>query len=473
MNVIPYIFYPLSLGLIFFTYAFFKWPKYAIAGLIIAKPIIDLTRYYYILLNINFLKIYAGLFVILGVVYILYHRPKILRHPLSIIWLIFLGLNFVSIFVISEPYLLLNKIDYFLRILTGFVALVLFAYLFDYKKDKRFILSIFIIAGIFPLLLWLIPVLSGNPIISNDPLRRIIGPYHGFKVFMYVATQTLICCLAYLSLKGSSFSYLFKRIASKLRLIPASRLHNFPPSQPQNLSSSNPQNFLPSKLHSIIKSPFLRLSVSLKGIFVLFMFFVSIAMIYKCYSKAGWITLATILLIWFLLRKKYILASIVPVISAIIIFINPFAKDFQKTFQNEIDYFIHGSNTKEMVFRGRLSRWERGMDDFNSLPVINKLFGAKKSIGNPENAYVRVLWDVGVIGFVVFVTLLGLTCYLIISKYMRNKTPILLMSILIFVMFLVNSIGEYPMFFPGLQWFMWGTTGFILSNNKTAVGTKN
>lgn len=442
MNIVPEIFYPLTIGIPIFIYAFFKWPKYAIAGIIIAKPIIDLTVEYYILLNINFLKIYAGLLVILGTIYIIYYRPKILRHPLSIIWLIFLGLNVVSIFIISDAFMLIDKIKYFLSILTGFITLALFAHLFDFEKDKKFVISIFIIAGIFPLLLWLIPVVLGNPIISNDPLRRIIGPYHDFKVFMYVAVQTIICCLAYLAIAENR----------KLKM---------------NDSNKTKDPWYRDMLQ------YLKNKVSLRSILLYSMVVISVIIVYKCYSKAGWITLGAIFFIWFLLQKKYIFTALVPVIAAIIIFVNPFAKDFQKTFQNEIDYFLHGTDTKDIVFRGRLNRWVIGMEDFGTLPGINILFGANRFIGSPENAYVRTLWDSGMIGLVVFLTLLGLTGYLLISKYVKNKNPFILTGILIFVMFLVNSIGEHPMFFPSLQWFMWGTTGFILSNNKTAVGTKN
>jgi O-antigen ligase len=443
MNVIPYIFIPGIIGIPIFTYAFFKYPRYAIAGLIIAKPIIDLSRDYHMLLNINFLKIYAGLFVILGLIYIIYKKINVLQHPINLIWLIFLGLNFISIFIISDAFMLIDKIKYFFSILTGFVALIIFAYLFDFEKDKKFVLSIFIIAGIFPILLWLIPVLFGSPIFSNDPLRRIIGPYQGFWHFNFYATQTIICCLAYLSLKGSSFSYLLKRIASKLRLIPASRL----------------RNFLPSKLH--------------KSIFVLFMLFVSIVMIYKCYSKTGWITLGAIFFIWFLLRKKYIFTTLVPVIAAIIIFVNPLAKDFQKTFQNEINYFVQGTDAEEIVFRGRLQIWKTGMVSFNNLPVINKLFGAQSSIDNPVNDYLRVLWDNGILGFLSYVSLLCITGFLLISRYAATKETVFLMGILVFIMFIVNSIGSHTMMIPKFQWFMWGTVGFILSKDKVKLNTKD
>ena len=526
MNIIPYIFYPLSLGLIFFTYAFFKWPKYAIAGLIIAKPIIDLTWDYHILLDINFLKLYAGLFVILGVIYIIVKRVPILsfksplsslpisnasfprrressnchpeplpelqnNHPesvpespyssdsrsipsraeardhfqtkalfqrssfprfsvspfhfLNILWLIFLGLNFVSFFIISQAYMPLAKIDYFLRILTGFIALIMFAHLFDYEKDKKFVLSIFIIAGIFPILLWLVPVLIGNPILSNDSLRRIMGPYQNFWNFNFYAIQTLIFCLAYL--------VLFSRHCEPERSV--SPFH------------------LVSQSRCLQRSPFHRFSISPFRMMTFIMLIVSIAMIYKCYSKAGWITLVVCLFGWFLLRRKYILAGLIPVITAIIIFVNPFAADFQKPFSNEINYVTHADNTGERVFRGRLSRWGIGMKVFKSLPVINKLFGANKSIGNPENDYLRVLWDNGVIGFLCYMTLLCLTGYFLISRFAGTKEVVMLMGILVFIVFLISSIGSYATYYPNLQWFMWGMVGFILSKDKMTVSTKH
>ena len=542
MNIIWYIFIPGVIGIPVFTYAFFKYPRYAIAGLIIAKPIIDLTWDYHILLNINFLKLYAGLFVILGVIYIIVKKIPVLsfksplssfpisnasfprrressnchpeplpelqnNHPesvpespyssdsrsipsraeardhfqtkalfqrssfprfsvspfhfLSILWLIFLGLNFISIFIISDAFMLIHKMKCFLSVLTGFTALVLFAHLFDYEKDKKFVLNIFIIAGIFPILLWLIPVLSGNPIISNDPLRRIMGPYQNFWNFNFHATQTLICCLAYLSF---------------------SQLRNFSSSQPHLLSSSQPLKFIASKLRLIPASqrnssdtPSLhfsdtskhRLSISPFRMMAFIMLIVSVAMIYKCYSKAGWITLVVCLFGWFLLRRKYILAGLISVITAIIIFVNPFAADFQKTFSNEINYVTHADNTGERVFRGRLSRWGTGMQRFIELPVINKLFGAKKSIGDPENDYFRILWYNGVAGLSTYIVLLLLTGYFLLNGYVVNKQPVVLVGVLAFVGLIISSMGSYALYYPSQQWFMWGMVGFVISKQRT------
>lgn len=196
------------------------------------------------------------------------------------------------------------------------------------------------------------------------------------------------------------------------------------------------------------------------------MLIVSIAMVYKCYSKAGWITLATVLFIWFLLRKKIIQTVLIPVITAIIVFVNPFARDFQKTFSNEINYVTHTDNTGERVFRGRLSRWGTGMQRFRELPVINKLFGAKKTIGNPENDYLRILWYNGILGFLCYMTLLCLTGYFLISRYAGTKEVVMLVGILVFIVFLISGIGSYAMHYPNLQWLMWGTVGFILPKDR-------
>ena len=111
------------------------------------------------------------------------------------------------------------------------------------------------------------------------------------------------------------------------------------------------------------------------------------------------------------------------------------------------------------------------MHHFRELPVINKLFGANKSIGNPENDYLRVLWQNGIFGFLSYISLLCLTGYFLISRYAGTKEVVILMGILVFIVFLVNSIGSYAMYYPNLQWFMWGMVGLILPKDMLTVAT--
>lgn len=438
MHIIPEIFIPAVIVLGVFILTFFKYPRWAIAGMVIAKPIIDLTWNYQIIYDINLLKIYAFVFALIGVIYIIRYRLNVLASPLSWLWLVFLCLNFVSIFLVTDTTLFVDKIDYFFRILNGFVVLVLFIHLFNYDINRRYILLVFIIAGVTPFLLYLIPLLTNTAIIAKYGFLRIIGPYHDFWNFMFYATQTIICCLAYLTITGKTKTYDTKsdRIQKSSALL-------------------------------AIFQRLLRFRLSITSVLLTIMIIISTFMVYTCYTKAGWITLVVVLLIWFVLRGKVIQTIVVFAIIAIVVFIDPFATDFQKPFENEIGYFLQDANEKEMVFRGRLSRWERGMDDFSTSPLVNKLLGQKKSDIDPENDYLRILWDNGIIGFAIYITLLCLTGYLLLRKFARRREPIVLAAILALIMYLLNSIGSYPMLYPAFQWFMWGIIGFVFAKRRT------
>jgi O-antigen ligase len=370
----------------------------------------------------------VGVFVIIGFIYIIIHRIRLLQYSANWLWLIFLFFSLISIFFITDSAILVEKVDYFLRISSGFIVFVLFMHLFDFAKDKHNVLLIFIGSGIVSLLIWIVPVLFGDPIYSNDPLKRIIGPYHDFWNFMFYGTQTVLVCLALLALKSKESLKIFgNSILGRLR--------------------------------------FLRNDTILSSI-LWFFIIVGIFMVYKCYTKAGWTTLVVCLFIWFLLRKRYIIAFIIPVFTVLFISIQPFSSEFRRTFSDEIEYYINGSDRREEVFRGRLSRWEQGMESFGEAPVVNKLFGVEKLEVTPENDYFRVLWDNGIVGFMIFLGLLVVTGYHLIRRYARNKDPVVLLGIVVWVMYLLHSIGSYPMLYPAFQWFMWGIIGFVLSNKS-------
>ncbi|MGB3478344.1 MAG: O-antigen ligase family protein [bacterium] len=420
--------------MILFVLIFLRYPRWALVGIIIAKPVIDLTWNFFVAPNINFLKIYSSVFVIIGILFIIIHHLKSIQHTINWLWLFFLLLNFISIFIITNSTTWIDKIDYFLRISSGLVVYILFTQLFSFKKDRSAVLLIFIGAGVCSMLIWLIPALIGRPLFSNDPLKRIIGPYHDFWNFMFYGTQVVFSCLALLA------------VVSK--------------------------NALRSTSNTIIRTISYLKRKNILSVILWFLIIVGIFMVYKCYTKAGWVTLGVCLFIWFLLRKRYIVAVLIPVLIILFISITPFSNEFHRTFSNEIGYYINGAEIKEEVFRGRLSRWDQGMVAFKEAPVVNKLFGIEKSEVNPENDYLRVLWDNGIIGFMIFLALLGVTGYLLIRKYAKNKDPVGLLGIIVWVMYLLYSIGSYPMLYPAFQWFMWGIIGFVLSERKP-IAIKN
>lgn len=439
MNIIWYIFYPLTIGLGIFTFAFFKYPRYAIAGLIIAQPIIVLTWEYKILPDISFTTLYAGLFLVLGIRYIVRNRINLLQHSITVAWIIFLAANVISIFVISDsPFL--YKLKYYGGIMGGFVTLAIFSHMFRPGTDDKFIWSTFLLSGIFPLLLWLLPMIMGTQIYSADYLRRIIGPFKGFWYFNFYALQTIICSFVYLA------------ISNKETLS----------SRDGNCDGNGIKTIWYQKLYDCIRK-----RISLVPILLTIMILISIAMVYKCYSKAGWVILVMVFLLWLLLRKKYISALLVPIIVVIIILVNPFAQDFRKTFRNEIDYVIRGTADRNLVFRGRLSWWESSISDFKNMPTLNKLFGKKQSVMHAGDDYLMIFKNSGVIGLVTYLILLSITIHTLVRGYSTNNDVFAIAGILIFAMYVLASCGAHPLRIPRFQWFTWGMVGFVLSKQKS------
>ncbi len=439
INMPLYIFIPLSVGLVIFTYAFFKWPKYAVAGLIIAKPIIDTTQDYFIISDINFLKIYAGLFVLLSLTYIIIKQIQILpsfnmknfsfsnyssstlfQQSITILWLLLIISTFGSVFLITSiHYPIIVRLKYILSVANGFMIFILCKNIFDFDKDKKFFINTFIIAGIFPILLWLIPIIFNTQIYSNDYLMRVKGPYHSFWQFAFVGLQTTIVSFAWLS---------------------------FP-------EFHNRNKF---KLH-----------ISL-FIIVILIFVISTIMIFRSYSKAFWIAGFLVLVIGFILQRKYILAFFLPVIITVFFLLPQLNRDINKTFENEINYFIHHTSPEQNIFRGRIIIWNKSLNKYLSLPFTQKIIGMgithKRFIdGYIENDFIRILLEQGIVGLLTYLSMLIMLIIVLTHKYYNTNDPIAFISVLSILALFILSTGANILYIPNVLWLVWGSAGFALS----------
>jgi len=429
MNIIPHLFIPLSIGVVIFIIAFFKWTKWAVAGLIIAKPIIDLAWDYSIIGDINFLKIYAGLFVILGILYIIQHRIKFWRHHILLLWLIFIGLNFISYFLISSAYPLLTKAKFILCISNGGITVLLFGILFDREKEGKMVILLFLAAAIVPMLFWLMPVLRGNPVLSSDELQRIIGPYRTMLHFKFYSLQLIIISFALLGI-------ILNR-SSKVE-------------QEDRIVAHDQRHFLPEKI--------------IKVLVLCLLIVLGLVVLYLCYSKAGLIIGLVCILIWSILHKKYLIMSLVPIFIIILSLVPPFRQKTEILFKKERDYFISENNTwdSDTLLMGRVGRWKRGYELFRSQNIVNQLFGAELRVEDPVNDYLRILWHNGIIGFVVYCALMVYSGYLVIRQYIKNAHFINSLAIIVFTLYVLDSVGTLALFTIHLQWFTWGIIGLSI-----------
>jgi hypothetical protein len=313
------------------------------------------------------------------------------------------------------------------------VVFILFYNIFAHEQNKKFIWQVFLLASVFPILLWLIPVILENPIISDDHLQRIIGPFKGFWYFQFYALQAIVCSLV---------------------LLTSERTHTS--------NTDIDHNGMP-----FFKSLYYRIKtiLSVKTIVFSCIILISIVMVYKCYSKAGWIILLTIFVIWFLLKKKYLFAILLPIaITVLFFFVKPLRQDFLKTFDNEIGYFIEHTVDKENVFRGRLSWWESVLQDFVTSSLSKKIFGMGDTIDYTSSDYFLMLRNGGMLNLAAYLVLLGATSYYVLKRYFVSKNANFAACIIIVAMLLLASISTHPMMSPSFAWFMWGIIGIILSN---------
>ncbi len=122
-------------------------------------------------------------------------------------------------------------------------------------------------------------------------------------------------------------------------------------------------------------------------------------------------------------------------------------------------------NADELAYRrtlsGRWFGWEAKLQEFANRPLVVQIFGN----GNPSNAhndFLIRLMSGGVIGLFIYVVLLGSIAMAILRNYRRGPSPLNVMAIMIFVMWLVDTVGLHPSLYPSYQWYVWGFIGLSL-----------
>ena len=143
----------------------------------------------------------------------------------------------------------------------------------------------------------------------------------------------------------------------------------------------------------------------------------------------------------------------------------------------------------DSILMGRISVWTAGWDVFTENPVfgvgpgsfprfLDKYQGVVPALYAHENAhnyYLQLLAETGVIGTVLFLTVVGISIWKAI-QFLRNQKivsdPTLAMYGLLsaILVVLLTSITGHPLLLVKLQYFFWGTLGMIwilLSNKDT------
>ncbi|MEE9556814.1 MAG: hypothetical protein V3V76_06100, partial [Candidatus Adiutricales bacterium] len=327
--------------------------------------------------------------------------------PLFKLWVFYVFVNLVSFTLILSSGKFIGSMDFFFRILNGFVGyFMLQAYIRD-REDFRKLLIIILLAGLFPMLVGVYQAVTGdiwNVRQTAGGLIRGTGFYHDIFSIRSFAYITIVAIILY-------WSYYINR-------------------------------------------GFLK-----KSLLIAYLVLCSVS-IFKAYSKAGFAVAVIWIISWTFLNKKFSLlaAIIVALILANFATGNILYKEIAFVFSKE-SAAIEGTGETKYILSGRLGVWEGAWHSWKSSSNFNKFFGLGSSGGAAHNDYLKTLISGGILSLVAYILLLVMIGWKILRNLAQNFSRLNMAALMIFLMWLVDTIGLVPSMYPSYQWYVWGFIG--------------
>jgi len=330
--------------------------------------------------------------------------------PLSSIWIIYIFMNLISSSILLANGELLKFLEFFFRILNGFVGYYMFQAYVKTREDFRKLLIAFLLAGLFPMLLGVYQIATGTVWINRTTtggLVRYTGVYHDVFSFRSYAFATITAIILY-------WSYFQER-------------------------------------------SFFRNTIFAGYIVICSM------VIFRAYSKSGFAIATIWVLLWTILNKKF---KWLFIILAVLVAVNfgmhgRFFNDISTVFSKETQA-IEGTGETRFILAGRLGVWETYWDRWKQSDLFHQFFGLGTIGGSAHNDYLRTLVSGGILGLGVYLLLLGVIGWRILINLFRKNTPLNIIGLMLFLMWLVDTAGLVPSMYPSYQWLVWGFIGLII-----------
>lgn len=399
------------------------WPVTGVVLLFISKPVIDTTFGQPLLFGLHLTELVgvAVPLVILGHMAFATPERAWSRMPLRWIWAAYVVDVIVFSMVIAYNQDVLTGANVLFRQLNGFVGFYLLQAFFHGEKGLKTILLAMIAAGLFPVGVGVYQLVTGAEWIhaEAETLTRYIGLYHdAFTIRAYVF-QTLIALLLYAAL-------------------------------------------------------FVRRNLWLKGAAVAYGV-VALIVLLKAYSKAGILSLGFWAVSWTTLQKKFVALALVVVVVAVggIYYSHDIAVNITKLFHKEIGA-LEGTVDTKRTFAGRWYGWQEMMARWQTFDWPQKAFGSGELAVGAHNDYLLLLFHGGVVGLAIYLGLLAAIGAKIVLNLWRRIDPLAVGALMLFLMWLVDTIGLVPSSYPGYQWFVWGMIGlsFRLREEEASSATE-
>ena len=379
-------------------------PYLAVHFVIAVKPLIDAT-WDSSLLGVSLLDVIGVAVPSLMLFYILRSKHfNIGSIPLAKIGVIFVSWN---LFVSAGMFLMHGDVfsaaDYAFRSLNFFAGILIIPFVVRDPHSFRKLLIFMLIAGLFPMLMGIYQALSGvmwEVRIGAYGLERNVGLYHdafSFRAYGFQTLTAIILMLCYFC----------------------------------------PRNLLQ------------------KRALVVYAILCCIVL-FNVYSKAAIVVGLCWLIIWSILHKNKTGVVLAMMIGMGILLWEDTQvfQQLETLFGKEIRVY-QGQLDDRYILQGRPVIWERYWREWQEFDVITQMFGYWKTIG-AHNDLLLLLYTAGVFGLLIYVLFLLQAGVLLFKRINKQKTPLTIMGVMVFTMWVVDVTGLTPSLYPAYCWYVWG-----------------
>lgn len=387
------------------------FPAVGVLLLLVSKPLTDTTFAQPLVFGFRLTELVAvAVPLVVGWYAIFSSETRAIRHmPLKVVWGIYAGDILLFSLLIGMNQGALAGANVFFRQMNGVVGFFLIQALFHTDKGLRNLLLALLIAGLFPMGVGVYQLLTGTVWIhaQAEGVTRYIGLYHDAFTVRAYAFQTLIALILYAAL-----------------YVPRNRL---------------------------IKA--LAIGYGLLCVMVLI----------RAYSKAGILTLSIWTVTWTVFRRQFAILGVIAAgtLAVAAWYAAEVVANVYQLFHKELGA-LEGTIDTSRTFAGRWHGWEAMLGRWQEFSWLQKLFGSGEVATGAHNDYLLSLFHGGLFGLSVYLILLATVGITIGVNLWRKMEPLSLGACLVFLMWLVDSIGLVPSAYPGYQWFAWGVIGLSM-----------
>lgn len=386
-------------------------PVAGIVLLFIAKPLVDTTFAQPLLFGLRLTEIVGALVpvAVLGHMFLARDEQAVGRMPLHRLWLLYaLDVLVFSLLIVYHQDLK-SGANVFLRHINGFIGFYMVQAFFHHEKGLKTLLLAMLAAGLFPMAVGVYQLATGTVWIEAqaEGLTRNIGLYHDAFTVRAYAFQTILALLLY----GALYA------------------------------RTNP----------MVKAATLAYMA------------VAVVVMTKAYSKAGILSLALWSGCWTFLQRKYLALSLLVAggAGAAVLYADEIAATVVRLFHKEIGA-LGGTVEVARTFQGRWYGWQEMVHHWWTLPWFAKGLGSGEVAVGAHNDYLLVLFHGGLLGLGLYLTLLAAIGWRILRDLRRRVDPLRVAALMLYLMWLVDTVGLVPSAYPGYQWFVWGLIGLSL-----------